>query len=179
VTSSWFFLSTLNYDARSTTHQNCNSYSFWNIGSCFMTSLASQFLLGWSDHRTLNCSDQLFVTFDTILQTKGKHLSAGFLNSLSEDVISTSVQWTGACGPWLMARCSSWQRCAACHLAKRSKGWRNFSDRTMTLYFLWWCVNHRAEYTACIVCFMLSCFFGHTIYLTEERSTILPHIKVH
>jgi len=54
---------------------------------------------------------------------------------VSKDVMFTAVLWTGTRGPCLTARCNSWQHCAACHLAKQSKGWRKFSDKTTPLYF--------------------------------------------
>jgi len=37
VTSSWFFLSTLNYDARSTTHQNSVTVQAVNVNSLLLS----------------------------------------------------------------------------------------------------------------------------------------------
>ena len=47
---------------------------YWKIGKLFMTTLVSHILSAWSDCKTLTAVNSWFVTFDTFLQSKRKHL---------------------------------------------------------------------------------------------------------
>jgi len=47
------------------------------------------------------------IIFDASLWEAEKYFQHLFLNTVSKNLISTAIQWTKTCGPWVMVNCNS------------------------------------------------------------------------